>query len=99
MPIQSFSYSLVQNVPVIIAPQSHMVQEVHVHNHEHALVRELYVGGSSAVSSTNGHHVIAMSDMVIHLQPDQVLWAMTPTAAGCAVTVLAIRKELDALLY
>ena len=93
MSVKTFQYSLADNVPQLIVPQSHMPQEVHVHNHEHAIGRDLYIGGSSAVSETNGHHVLAQSDMIITLQPTQVLWGMTPTNAGCDVTVLVIQKD------
>lgn len=94
MPLQSLVFQLLQNVPVLIAARANMPQEVHVHNHEHALSRELYIGGSASVSESNGHHVVAASDMVITLQPNQELWGMTPTLAGCAVTVLCIRKDI-----
>jgi hypothetical protein len=93
MAIKTFNYSLAQNTPVVIVPQSNMPQEVHIHNHEHAVVNELYIGPDSNVSASNGHHVMAQEDMVIHLQPDQLLWGMTNSVAGCTVTVLCVQKD------
>ena len=93
MAVKTFQYSLVEDVPQLIVPQANMPEEVHVHNHEHATGRDLYIGGGSAVSEANGHHVLAQSDMIVHLQPGQVLWGMTPTGAGCDVTVLCIQKD------
>ena len=87
------NFSLEQNTPVMIVGADNMAQEVHIHNHEHASGRDLYVGPGSAVSSTNGHHILAESDIVFNLQPHDVLWGMIPDGAGCAVTVLQIQKQ------
>jgi hypothetical protein len=93
MAVKTFQYALLEDVPVRLVPKHHMPQEVHVHNHEHSVSRDLYVGAGSAVSDANGHHVLASTDMIMTLHPDQELWGMTPTGAGCEVTVLVIQKD------
>jgi hypothetical protein len=93
MSVHTFNYSLAQDVPQKIVDADNMIQEVHIHNHEHATSRDLYLGATSAVSSTNGHHILAEENIVFDLQPGDVLWGMTPTGSGCDVTVLVIRKN------
>jgi hypothetical protein len=93
MAVKTFQYALVQDAPVRLVPKHHMPQEVHVHNHEHSGSRDLYIGAGSAVSDANGHHVLASTDMIMTLHPNQELWGMTPTGAGCDVTVLVIQKD------
>ena len=93
MAVKTFQYALVEDVAVRIVPKHHMPQEVHVHNHEHSVSRDLYIGPGSAVSDANGHHVLAQTDMIMTLHPNQELWGMTPTGAGCDVTVLVIQKD------
>ena len=93
MPIITSNFSLVQDTPVKIASADNMPQEVHVHNHEHATGRDLYVGEDNTVSETNGHHVLAESDIVFPLSPGDSLWGMTPDGSGCDVTVLQIQKN------
>lgn len=93
MPIITRQFSLEQDTPVLIATADNMPQEVHVHNHEHAQGRDLYIGPNSDVSETNGHHVIAEADMVIQLRPNDELWGMTPDGPGCDVTVLQVQKR------
>lgn len=92
MPLITRNISLEQDTPVLIASADNMAQEVHVHNHEHAQGRDLYVGPDNTVSDTNGHHVLAESDIVFTLAPGDVLWGMTPDGPGCDVTVLQIQK-------
>jgi len=92
MSIITKSISLAQDTPVLIAGGDNMPQEVHIHNHEHAQARDLYIGGGSAVSPTTGHHIEAETDVRFVLQPGDVLWGMTPDGAGCDVTVMQIQK-------
>lgn len=93
MPIITRQVSLEQDIPVMIVGADNMMQEVHIHNHEHAQGRDLYVGPDNTVSDTNGHHILAESDIVFDLAPGDVLWGMTPDGAGCDVTVLQIQKN------
>ncbi len=93
MAIVTQQFSLVQDTPVQLVGSTNMPQEVHVHNHEHSQFRELYIGPDNSVSDTNGHHVLAESDMVLILRPGDSLWGMTPNGAGCDVTVLQIMKN------
>ena len=93
MPVITRNFSLAQDTPVVIVSGDNMFQEVHIHNHEHSQGRDLYVGTDNTVSETNGHHILAESDIVFQLAPGDVLWGMTPDGAGCDVTVLQIQKN------
>lgn len=93
MAVITTNFSLEKDTPVMIVGPDNMMQEVHIHNHEHAQGRDLYVGPDSSVSDTNGHHILAESDVMFRLVPGDALWGMTPDNAGCDVTVLQIQKN------
>ncbi len=93
MTIKTTQFSLSQDTPQQIAGPHHMMQEVHIHNHEHSPFRDLYVGPDSSVSDSNGHHVQAGEDIVIMMAPGDSLWGMTPDAQGCDVTVMHIQRN------
>lgn len=85
-------FSLAKDVPQQLVTPDNMPQEVHIHNHEHVQGRYLYIGPTSGVSDTNGHHVLAETDITFRIMPGDELWGMTPDNAGCDVTVVQIQK-------
>lgn len=93
MPIFTAQIELAQDVPQLIVGSDNQAQEVHIHNHEHAQGRDLYIGATNAVDETTGHHVLAETDIKFWLNPGDELWGMTPDGAGCLVTVIRIQKE------
>jgi len=91
--IRTAQVALVQDVPQVLTERSVMPQTVHIHNHEHATSRNLYVGGDENVDETTGHHILATQDMVFELLPGEALFGMTPDSSGCAVTVFQSIRE------
>lgn len=77
MPIETYAYTLVQNVRQVVVPPSVEPQEVCIHNHEHATSKEIYLGGQD-VTAANGMHAVATQTSIITLQPSDSLWAITP---------------------
>ena len=93
MTIRTVQIALAQDVPQVLTERSVMPQTVHIHNHEHANSRNLYVGGDATVDDTNGHHILPTQDMVFELLPGEALYGMTPDSSGCAVTVFQSIRE------
>jgi len=93
MGVITAQFSLVDGVPQRLVAGRSMTTEVHIHNHEHQQGRNLYIGANSSVSETNGHHILADTDLQLFLQPGDEVWGMTDTNAGCDVTVLILAKD------
>lgn len=77
MPVKTYAYTLVRDVRQLVVPPSVEPQEVCIHNHEHGLNREIYLGGQD-VTADNGMHAVATQTSIITLQPSDSLWAITP---------------------
>jgi hypothetical protein len=86
MPFESAQFSLTQGVRVKIVTAKATAQHVCIHNHEHALSREIFIGDST-VTSTTGIHAVATQTSVITLTPGTDLWAITQEASGAVLHV------------
>jgi hypothetical protein len=73
------------STPTLIAHATFNPMRVLVHNHEHANNRDIYIGGS-AVSESNGFHVLETQTVEIYLAAGDLLWAVgTHNPTACRV--------------
>ena len=86
MPFETAQFSLTQGVRVNIATAKATAQHICIHNHEHQLGKEIFIGDST-VTSTTGIHAVATQTSVITLNPGTDLWAITQEASGAVLHV------------
>jgi hypothetical protein len=89
MAVKTYGFDLVQNVRTLVVGASTSVQHVCVHNHEHALGKEIFVGGSD-VTVDNGMHAVATATGVVQLLPGDELYAIT-SQTGCNLRILVVK--------
>lgn len=93
MPVNTYQYSLPQGTAVLVVPNDNMAQEVIIHNHEHALGREIFIGGDSSVTDTNGIHAVSKETYIFTIRPGDELWAYTAESNGADLHVMTVRKS------
>ena len=93
MPINTYQYSLPQGTAVLVAPADNMPQEVCIHNHEHAASKEIFIGGDSSVTDSNGIHAVATQTSIIVIRPGDELWAYTTESGGAELHIMTVSKR------
>jgi hypothetical protein len=92
MPVTTYSYDLEQGVRALVVPAKTQPQEVCIHNHEHALGKEIFVG-NSGVTAGNGMHAVSTQTSVITLQPGDDLYAITEESNGANLRILVVTQD------
>lgn len=86
MPFETAQFSLVKGVRVKVVLARAGAQTVCIHNHEHSLNREIFIG-DAAVTSTTGIHAVATQTSEVTLTPGTDLWAITEENAGAVLHI------------
>ena len=86
MPFETAQFALQKGVRVKVVTAKASTQHVCIHNHEHSLNREIFIGDST-VTATNGIHAVATQTSMITLNPGTDLWAITEENAGAALHI------------
>jgi len=89
MAVKTYGFDLVQNVRTLVVGASSSVQHVSVHNHEHSLNKEIFIGGAD-VTVANGMHAVAQATSTVQLLPGDELYAIT-SDTGCNLRILVVR--------
>jgi hypothetical protein len=89
MAVKTYGFDLVQNVRTLVVGASSSVQQVSVHNHEHATSKEIFIGGAD-VTVDNGMHAVATATSTVQLLPGDELYAIT-SQTGCNLRILVVR--------
>jgi hypothetical protein len=89
MPFETAQFSLSKGVRVKIVTAKATAQHICIHNHEHQLSKEIFIGDST-VTSTTGIHAVATQTSMITLNPGTDLWAITEENAGADLHVAVI---------
>ena len=92
MPIITYAYNLAQNVRTLVVPASTQSQEVCIHNHEHSLNKEIFLGNSE-VTTTNGMHAVATQTSIITIGPGDDLYAISGENGTVNLRVLVVRQD------
>jgi hypothetical protein len=89
MAVKTYGFDLVQNVRTLVVGASTSVQHVSVHNHEHSLNKEIFIGGAD-VTVANGMHAVAKETSAVQLLPGDELYAIT-SDTGCNLRILVVK--------
>lgn len=92
MPVQTYAYSLAQGVRTLVVPRDVEPQEVCIHNHEHAISKEIFLGNSS-VTVANGMHAVATQTSIITLNPGDELYAITDEIGGAELRIMVVTQH------
>lgn len=92
MPVYTYSYDLAEDVRTLIVPPRPVSQEVCIHNHEHALGKEIFIGNAS-VSVTNGMHAVATQTSIIRLGPGDDLYAISTENGTVNLRVMVVVQD------
>jgi hypothetical protein len=76
MAVFTYGFDLVQNVRTLVVGASNSVQTVYIHNHEHAISKEIFIGNAN-VTVNNGIHAVADQTQTVQLLPGDELYAIT----------------------
>ena len=86
MPFETAQFSLSKGARVKIVTAKATAQHICIHNHEHQLSKEIFIGDST-VTSTTGIHAVATQTSMITLNPGTDLWAITEENNGADLHV------------
>jgi hypothetical protein len=92
MPISTAQFTLATGVRQQIVSPDIMSQHVCIHNHEHSLNKEIYIGNSGVTTST-GIHAVATQTSMITIGPGDDLWAISGETGTVALHVLVIKQD------
>ena len=92
MPITTQQFTLAQNVRQRIVAPDVMSQHVCIHNHEHSLNKEIFIGNSTVTTST-GIHAVATQTSMITIGPGDDLWAISDETGTVALHVLVVKQD------
>jgi hypothetical protein len=92
MPVKTYAYDLVKNVVTLVVPPNVEPQEVCVHNHEHGLNKEIFLGNENVTVAT-GMHAVATQTSIITLHPNDSLYAITPENNGANLRIMVVTKH------
>ncbi len=92
MPVQTYSYDLVEDVRTLVVPRNVEPQEVCIHNHEHELGKEIFIGNSE-VTVANGMHAVSQQTSIITLEPGDELYAITTENGGANLRIMVVTKH------
>ena len=91
MPISTAQFTLTANVRRQIVTPDRMNQHVCIHNHEHQLNKEIYIGNST-VTVTTGIHSVATQTSMITIGPGDDLWAVSDDN-NVVIHVLVVKQD------
>jgi len=91
MPIISALVTLSNVTPTEIVGHDNMPHDVILHNHTKSSNQYIYVGGSTAVTTTNSMHIDPGQTIYLTLQPGDRLFAVSDPN-GLTIGVTDIRK-------
>lgn len=86
MAFETAQFSLTKGVRIKVVTAKATSQHVCIHNHEHQLGKEIFIGDST-VSSTTGIHAVATQTSMITLAPGTDLWAITEENTGAVLHI------------
>ena len=89
MAVKTYGFDLVQNVRTLVVGASTSVQHVCIHNHEHSLNKEIFIGGAD-VTVDNGMHAVATATGTVQLLPGDELYAIT-AQTGLNLRILVVK--------
>jgi hypothetical protein len=89
MAVKTYGFDLVQDVRTLVVGSSVSVQHVSVHNHEHSLNKEIFIGGAD-VTVDNGMHAVAKETVTVQLLPGDELYAIT-SQTNCNLRILVVK--------
>lgn len=67
---------LIGTVAALVVPASDRIQQVILHNHEHASNHEIYVNGPG-VTTTNGMHIPNTETIQFNVAAGDTVWAIS----------------------
>lgn len=76
MPFETAQFTLLNGVRAKVVTAKASTQHVCIHNHEHNLNRDIFIGDSTVTAAT-GIHAVATQTSTIVLTPGTDLWAIT----------------------
>jgi hypothetical protein len=92
MPVLTAQFTLATNArQQIVAPDT-MSQHVCIHNHEHNLNKEIFIGNST-VTTTTGIHAVATQTSLITIGPGDDLWAISGESGTVSIHVLVVKQD------
>lgn len=71
---------LVGTVATLVVPASDRIQQVVLHNHEHANNHEIFINGPG-VTTTNGMHLLHTESIQFNVAAGDTVWAIADGAA------------------
>jgi hypothetical protein len=92
MPVKTYSYTLETGIRQLVVPSNVEPQEVCIHNHEHALSREIFVGNSE-VTADNGMHAVSTQTGIITLPPGDELYAISEESADVELRIMVVTQH------
>jgi hypothetical protein len=92
MPISTAQFTLATGVRQKIVEPDVMSQHVCIHNHEHSLNKEIFIGNST-VTTTTGIHAVATQTSLITIGPGDDLWAISGENGTVALHVLIVKQD------
>ena len=92
MPIATAQFTLTSNVRQQIVSASTQPQHVCIHNHEHNLNKEIFIGNST-VTTTTGIHAVATQTSLITIGPGDDLWAISGENGTVSLHVLVVKQD------
>lgn len=92
MPVRTYSYDLEKNVRELVVPANVEPQEVCIHNHEHALGKEIFIGNSE-VTTANGMHAVSTQTSTITLNPGDELYAISGENGTVNLRIMVVTQH------
>jgi len=92
MPVKTYSYDLAEDVRTLVVPPNIQPQQVIIHNHEHALGKEIFIGNSS-VTVNNGMHAVSQETYFFDLSPGDDLYAISTENGTVNLRVMVVTQD------
>tara|TARA_R110001606_G_scaffold77650_2_gene179441 strand:- start:2648 stop:2926 length:279 start_codon:yes stop_codon:yes gene_type:complete len=92
MPVKTYAYTLETGIRQLVVPADVEPQGVSLHNHEHALSREIFVGNSE-VTANNGMHAVATETSIITLPAGDELYAISEESADVELRIMVVTRH------
>ena len=92
MPVYTYSYDLAKDVRTLVVPAKTVSQEVCIHNHDHAINKEIFVGNSE-VTVANGMHAVATLTSIIRLGPGDDLYAISTESGTVNLRIMVVAQD------
>lgn len=92
MPVKTYAYDLAQGVRTLVVPPDVEPQEVCIHNHEHAISKEIFLGNSS-VTVANGMHAVSTQTSIITLPPGDELYAISGEIGTVNLRIMVVTQH------